>query len=202
MKSIFEANPSEIIIKSSEELKKIDQIKPPKWSMYVKTGVHRERPPVDSDWWYVRCAAVLKSVQKLGPIGVSKLRTKYGGRKNRGVAADKSYKGSGKIVRLALQQLESAGFVKQDQKGMHKGRIITPKGISFLQNISSKLVVPQKKEEKSIPKKEDKISKPKVEVKEEKAPGKEKKETKQKPTPKKKEKSPKKEKKPKKDSKK
>jgi ribosomal protein S19E (S16A) len=31
-----------------------------------------------------------------------------------------------------LQQLEKDGLIKYDEKGVHKGRIITPKGKSFL----------------------------------------------------------------------
>jgi small subunit ribosomal protein S19e len=161
MKAILETYPNDLIKNTAESLKKIEQVKPPKWSTYVKTGVHKERQPVDPDWWYIRSAAVLRSVHKLGPIGVSKLRTKYGGRKNRGVAADKVYKGSGKILRLVLQQLEEAGFVKQGQKGTHKGRIITPKGISLLSENSSSVVVATK------PKKEEKAPKKKAEKKEE-----------------------------------
>jgi small subunit ribosomal protein S19e len=61
---------SELIGKAAEALKKVDGIRPPEWAAYVKTGVHKERPPVQQDWWYRRAAAVLCAVQKLGPVGV------------------------------------------------------------------------------------------------------------------------------------
>ena len=67
-----------------------------------------------------------------GPIGVSKLRNMYGTKKNRGVKPEHFCKGSGKIVRVILQQLEAEGFVKKVEKDIHKGKIITPKGQSFL----------------------------------------------------------------------
>lgn len=126
-------------------------IQKPEWADYVKTGVHKERPPVRDDWWYVRAAAILRTIYARGPIGVSKLRTKYGGSKNRGVAPDKFFKGSGSVVRHILQQLENAELLKQAEKGAHKGRVVTPKGASLLHKAAKKL----EKAEKKTPKKED-----------------------------------------------
>ncbi|MFH1133123.1 MAG: 30S ribosomal protein S19e [Nanoarchaeota archaeon] len=122
---------NETIQKASTALKDIKEIKAPEWAAYVKTGRHKERPPIQKDWWYIRSAAVLCAVQKLGPVGVSKLRTKYGGKKNRGYKTEHQYKGSGSIIRHVLQQLETVGFIAQNKKGK-AGRIITPKGLQFL----------------------------------------------------------------------
>ena len=139
MTTAYDADPQELILKAAEELKKIPDIKPPLWAPFVKTGMHKERPPLDNNWWYIRTASVLKIVYRLGPIGVSKLRTKYGGKKNRGHKKKHFYKGSGSILRKSLQQLEKAGFVKFAEKGVHKGRIITPKGKAFLDKIATNL---------------------------------------------------------------
>ena len=136
MTTIYDVDSQELITKAAEELKKVPEIKPPVWAPFVKTGMHKERPPVKNDWWYVRTASILKAVYRLGPVGVSKLRTKYGGKKNRGVKKEHFYKGSGNILRKSLQQLEKAGFVKFAEKGVHKGRIATPKGKSFLDRIA------------------------------------------------------------------
>ena len=136
---MYDVEAQELIQKAAEELKKIPEIKAPAWASFVKTGMHKERPPVDSDWWYLRTASVLRAVYRLGPVGVSKLRTKYGGKKNRGVKKEHFFKGSGNILRKSLQQLEKAGFVKFAEKGVHKGRIITPKGKSFLDKIANRI---------------------------------------------------------------
>lgn len=140
---MYDVNPQELILKTAEELKKIPEIKPPVWAAFVKTGMHKERPPVNDDWWYVRAASVLRSVYRFGPVGVSKLRAKYGGKKNRGVKKEHFYKGSGSILRKSLQQLEKAGFVRSGEKGVHKGRIITPKGRSFLDKIAVQIHGPK-----------------------------------------------------------
>ena len=139
MASIYDTTPEELIEKLSEELKTFKEIKAPIWATFVKTGVFKERPPVKEDWWYTRSAAVLRSVAKLGPIGTSKLRRKYGGIKNRGVRPEHFYKGSGNIIRKVLQQLETAGLIEQGTKGTHKGRIVTPKGVSVMEKIAAQL---------------------------------------------------------------
>jgi small subunit ribosomal protein S19e len=141
---MYDVPVNDLIEETAKELQKIDQIKPPSWTVFVKTGTHKERPPKREDWWYVRCAAVLRSVRKLGPVGVQKLRTKYGGKKNRGHKTERFYKGSGSIIRKALQQLEAAELIKKGEAGNHKGRIITPKGISILDKAAVGLYKPKK----------------------------------------------------------
>lgn len=131
MVSVYDVSQNELIEKVAEELKKDSAIQPPAWASFAKTGVHKERVPARSDWWYVRAAAVLRSVYAAGPVGVSKLRTKYGGKKNRGHKTEHFYKGSGSIIRKALQQLESAGLVAK-AAAEKKGRVLTPKGHALL----------------------------------------------------------------------
>ncbi|MBS3097854.1 30S ribosomal protein S19e [Candidatus Woesearchaeota archaeon] len=140
MATIYDVDPIEHIEKIAEELKKIEAIKPLPWASYVKTGVHKERPPIRKDWWYIRAASLLRAIYKLGPIGVSKLRTKYGGKKSSGVKTEHFYKGSGSIIRKILQQLEKAELVKKEAKKVHKGRLITQKGKSLLDKTASMII--------------------------------------------------------------
>ncbi|MCC7553698.1 MAG: 30S ribosomal protein S19e [Methanobacteriaceae archaeon] len=129
--------PAEILInQTAAELENNDKINPPEWSVFVKTGVHKERKPENSSWWYVRCASILRRVYIDGPVGVISLRTFYGGKKDRGVTPEVFRKGSGAIVRGALHQLEDAGFVEK----VEGGRIITPSGRSFLDKNSSEII--------------------------------------------------------------
>jgi len=162
MASAFDANTNELIEAVAEDLKKIPEISPPAWSSFVKTGRHKERPPARGDWWHVRAAAVLRSVKRLGPVGVSKLRSKYGGKKNRGAAAEHAYKGSGNILRKVLQQLEKAGLVKQSSRGIHKGRVITPKGQSVLDKAAIRIIGKENIKKRTVEKLEPK---PKAEKK-------------------------------------
>ncbi len=151
--SMYEVPVNDFIEKLGEELKKLPEMTPPEWAQFVKTGVHKERPPVRADWWYVRAAAILRSVFMLGPIGTSKLRSKYGGKKNRGHKTEHTYKGSGSIIRKILQQLESAGLVEKAEKEVHKGRVVTGKGHALIDQVA-KALAPAKK--KAAPKKAEK----------------------------------------------
>src|SRR3989338_5794317 len=181
MGTIYNSDPSELIEKTAEELKKVESIKPPVWAPFVKTGMHKERPPLKSDWWYMRAASILRQIYMFSPIGISKLRTRYGGKKSRGYKTEHFYKGSGSIIRKIVQQLETEGFLKKDLKSVHKGRMITAKGKKFLDDISAKIskitaqkAEEQKKEEKAKGKevaakkeeKQEKNTEPKQEQKE------------------------------------
>jgi len=149
MSRIYDVNIGELIEKVAEDLKKIENMGPPEWSNYVKTGTHCERPPTRKDWWYIRAASVLRWVHRRGPVGVQKLRTKYGGKKNRGHKPERFYKSSGNIIRKILQQLEKAELVKKAEKGVHKGRVITPKGLSLLDKAANQIAQPAPKAEQT-----------------------------------------------------
>ncbi|MFP4402521.1 MAG: 40S ribosomal protein S19 [Candidatus Nanoarchaeia archaeon] len=116
-----------------EQLEKTDSIQAPEWAPFVKTGVHKERPPVQDNWWHIRCASVLKKVAKHGPIGTNSLAKMYGGRQNRGVRPDIKKPGSRNIVRKCLQQLEAAGLVHANTQGNKAGKIVTAQGKKLLQ---------------------------------------------------------------------
>jgi len=134
--AIDDIKANDLIKKSAQELKKIDVIKAPEWAKFAKTGAHKERPPVERDWWFTRAEAILRKVYTLGPIGTAKLRVKYGGKQSRGSRPEKFKKGSGNIIRTILQQLEKAELITQTKKGVHHGRVLTPKGQSFLNKVA------------------------------------------------------------------
>lgn len=120
-------DPQKLTTALATELKKFQNIKAPSWSVYTKTGVHAERPPQQPDFWYLRSAAVLRRIYSGGPVGVSRLRTVFGGKRRRGHKPAHARKAGGKIIRLILQQLEKENLVVKVEKP-RKGRTITPKG--------------------------------------------------------------------------
>jgi len=134
MATIYDTTPDNVIKNAAEALK--TQIKMPDWAKFVKTGAGRERTPQEVDWWYTRAAAVLRKIYLNGPIGVNKLRMEFGNKKNRGLQPEKQYKGGGIIIRVILQQLEEKGLIEKGERGVHKGRIVTNKGKSFLDKLA------------------------------------------------------------------
>jgi len=115
-------------------LKEYSEIKAPEWVLFVKSGHGKQRPIEDEDFWYKRTASVLRQVYLKGVVGVERLRSRYGNRKNRGKKPAVFVKSSGKIVRLILQQAEAAQLLTKSE-GKAKGRILTDKGKKLLEGI-------------------------------------------------------------------
>ncbi len=136
MATVYDVPPKRLIEDVSEVLKKTDGIEPPQWAPFVKTGVHKEKAPIQKDWWYTRVSAVLRSVYMKGPIGTSQLRGKYGGKQNRGSKPSHAAKGSGSIIREVIHQLEKSGMLEKTPEG----RIVSPKGRSLLDNTAYEIL--------------------------------------------------------------
>jgi small subunit ribosomal protein S19e len=113
----------------------IEEVHPPEWAYYVKTGPSRERPPDNPDWWYIRAASILRKLYMHAPMSIKRLRSMYGGRKDRGVRPEHFYKGGGSNIRNILHQLESAGLIQKT----NRGRILTPRGRSLLDKLASEI---------------------------------------------------------------
>jgi small subunit ribosomal protein S19e len=132
MVTVTEVPAAKLIEKLKEELKKNEEIKPPAWASFAKSGAHRERPPKQKDFWYIRTASLLRKIYLEGPVGISRLRTYYGGKKRRGYKPAHFRRASGNILRKILQQLEKSGLVEKAKKG----RKITSKGQKFLDKVA------------------------------------------------------------------
>ncbi len=140
MNPVYELNTQEYNLKLAEALKQVPEFKEPEWAQFVKSGPAKERPIEDPDFWHKRAASVLRNIYKKGSVGVNRLRTKYGSKKNRGMKPEKFKKASGKILRVILQQSDKAGFteIQKPIKGVRSkkpGRILTEKGKKFLESI-------------------------------------------------------------------
>lgn len=132
MVTVYDVPPEELIDEMSQKLKEMDHIEMPEWGPFVKTGVHKEKAPVQEDWWFTRVAAVFRTVYIEGPIGISRLKGMYGGKKTGDSRPGRAAKGSGSIIRHALQQLESEALVEKKDDG----RVVSSKGRSMLDNTS------------------------------------------------------------------
>lgn len=142
MVSALEA-PAEGLIKNvAEKLKSDSAIKPPEWLQHAKAGPHAERRPESADFWYVRCASLLRKAYIEKTVGVGRLRTWYGGRKSYGTTPEHHVDAGGSIIRKALQQLEQAGYVKKEKTG----RTLTPKGRSLLDKTAMDFYKGEKRE--------------------------------------------------------
>lgn len=121
----------------AEALKKIPEFEKPELIDFVKTSTHKARPNIEPNFWHKRAASILRQVYVRKIIGVQRLRSRYGGRKDRGSQPPEFRKGGGKIVRKILQQAESAGLIEKS-KGNKAGRQLTEKGKSFLESFGER----------------------------------------------------------------
>ena len=132
--------PADILIPVlADHLEADSNIFRPVWAAFVKTGAHKERPPVQSNWWFLRSAAILRKVARMGPVGVNHLSQEFGGPKNRGSAPNRATAGSRHVIRTSLIQLEDAGFVTKRMNAagtVTLGRVLTPAGQKLLNQVA------------------------------------------------------------------
>ncbi len=136
--SIYVVEPNKLIEIIAAKLKEYPSITPPEGIEFWKTAYYKELAPSDTEaFWYIRCASLLRRVRKYGPIGVNKLRKLYGGKNKNRKGKKKSAKASGKIIRVALQQLEDVKLLSHKEK---IGRECTIEGISLLERTAYEIL--------------------------------------------------------------
>jgi len=133
-------NANEYNLKLAEALKTLPEFERPEWSKLVKSGASKERPIDDLEFWHKRAASILRQIYKKKIVGVSRLRTKYGSKKNRGFKPEEFRKAGGKIIRTILQQADKAGLTEiakniKDVRSKKPGRQLTKKGKEFLEAV-------------------------------------------------------------------
>ena len=130
--------PADKLISKLTEVLKTEEIPAPSWIMFVKSGAHADKPPQRSDWWYTRCASILRKIYLHGPLSVNDLRTIYGdGRRNMYYGARHHKDASGAIIRNAIHGLEKLGYLEKVEK---KGSVLTRQGMQKLDKISTEIL--------------------------------------------------------------
>jgi len=137
---IYDLPTQEYNLKLAEALKKIPEFEVPEWVQFVKSSPSKERPIDDPDFWHKRAASILRQIYKKRLLGVNRLRTRYGSKKNRGTRPEKFVRAGGKIIRTILQQCDKAGLTEMSKivKGVRNkkpGRQLTKKGKELLEGI-------------------------------------------------------------------
>jgi len=129
--------PADILVNRLSEILKKEDITVPEWTPFVKTGTHADKPPQNSDWWYVRCASILRKIYLHGPVSVNDLRSMYGGGRPVGYGAAHHKDASGAIIRNAIHALDKLGLVQNIEK---KGRILSKQGTQKLDRLATEIL--------------------------------------------------------------
>jgi len=137
MATAYDVPADKLIRKLADELKKVETITPPDWAPFVKTGRHKEKSPVEGDWWHVRAAAMLRKIYIDGPMGTTRLAAEYGGKADRGSKPNKAVRGSRSISRVTVQQLEKSQLVQKQKDG---GRVVSAKARKLIDGLSTQIL--------------------------------------------------------------
>ncbi|MBD3262592.1 MAG: 30S ribosomal protein S19e [Candidatus Altiarchaeales archaeon] len=135
MTTVYDVSAQDLINKLAENLKKEGEIKTPGFAVGIKTGSSKQKQPQDPDWWFFRCASILRKVYCMGPVGTENLRKEYSSKLRRGRKPATSRKAGGKIIRTILKDLDEKGYTEKTRKG----RILTARGKSYLDKIATDL---------------------------------------------------------------
>jgi len=131
MTTLYDVPADALIEAVADELE--DRVEEPQWAKFAKTGVGRELPPEQEDFFAVRAASLLRKVATNGPVGIERLSTEYGGSKDGSnryrVSPSKRTDGSKNVIRTVLQDLEEEDLVETADG---EGRRITAEGRSLL----------------------------------------------------------------------
>jgi len=118
-------------------LKKSGRVELPSWLNIVKTGNNKVNSPENPNWYFYRLAALSRKFYLNRGKGIGNLRKDYGGKKRRGSRPGKRVLSSGKILRLAIQQLEKLNIIYQDDHGKRK---ITKKAKQDMDKRAGKII--------------------------------------------------------------
>lgn len=81
-----------------------------------------------------------------GKVGVSALKSHYGGKRRNGVRPPSHHQAAGKVIRYCLKQLEESGLVGQvkyqaeDGSEQSAGKTLTKKGTTDMDRIAAAIV--------------------------------------------------------------
>merc|ERR1719454_663555 len=143
VKTVKDVAAEKFIEAFAQHLKRQGKFEIPKWADLVTTGKHKELAPYDPDWIYTRAASIVRKIYIRGGVGIGALRKIYGGQFRRGTCTNIYTKGSGKILRYIVQQLEEMGLVEQDEEG---GRKISNEGQRELDTVAVQAVAAAEEE--------------------------------------------------------
>ncbi len=135
MSNVFDVKANDLLGVVAAKLKEAN-VEKPVYVDFVKTGAGRERVPLSRDFWYMRCASILRQAYINGPIGINRLRTRYGNSKGHTRHRHEHVRAGGSIIKDAFDALEKCGYIKKTKTG----RVITPSGKSLLDKASKEIL--------------------------------------------------------------
>lgn len=144
MPTVYDVPADELIRRTVAYLREnVLEVSPHPLAGLVKMSSHLENPPESADFWYVRCASILRKIYLGKFVGIDELRKVYGGRWGKGDVGKHKRRSGGAMIRACLKQLEAAGLVRVVDK---RGRALTEKGVAVLDSLADEVLKSMVKE--------------------------------------------------------
>ncbi|CAJ1016228.1 putative Ribosomal protein S19e [Leishmania utingensis] len=105
----------------------------PNCTELIKSSHGRERAPQNPDWYYVRCAAVLRAIYLRPGVGYGGLSKRFGNKKNYGSRPEHTVNSSTGPLHWACKSLTKLGLV---EPGAQSGQRLTRKGHKFADSLA------------------------------------------------------------------
>ena len=132
----------------ASHLKQSGKLFVPNCTEYIKQSSANDRGPQNPDWYYYRCAAVLRRIYQRPGVGYGGLSKPFGMKKNNGSRPEHFVRASKGPLHWVCKSLEGMKLI---QKGKVSGRVITREGrrkadaIAFNVKLGKKGVMAAKK---------------------------------------------------------
>ncbi|CAG9578028.1 40S ribosomal protein S19-like protein [Leishmania major strain Friedlin] len=105
----------------------------PNCTEIMKSSHGRERAPQNPDWYYIRCAAVLRAIYLRPGVGYGGLSKRFGNKKNYGSRPEHTVTSSTGPLHWACKSLTKLGLV---EPGAQSGQRLTRKGHKFADSLA------------------------------------------------------------------
>ncbi|GAM29162.1 hypothetical protein SAMD00019534_123380 [Acytostelium subglobosum LB1] len=135
--TVKDVAPQDFIAHYAKFLKRTGRVHVPRWVDIVKTATHKELPPINPDWLYVRIAVLARKVYLRHGDGVECYRKVFGGNRRDGVRPNHFHIANGGLIRYALKQLTALKVIETD--AVKGGRRITSTGRRDLDRIAKQV---------------------------------------------------------------
>ncbi|KAG8345724.1 putative Ribosomal protein S19e [Trypanosoma vivax] len=124
----------------SQHFKREGKIMVPNCAEIVKSSHGRERAPQNPDWYYIRCAAVLRAVYMRPGVGYGGLSKRFASKKNRGSRPEITTRASKGLLHWCCKSLVKLGLIEKCEES---GHCITRQGRKVADTIAYKIAIRQ-----------------------------------------------------------
>ena len=134
----------------AQHLKQEGKLFVPNCTEFMKTSHGRERAPQNPDWYFIRCASVLRAIYVRPGTGYGGMSKRFGIKKNRGSQPEITTRAARGLLHWCCRSLEGLKLIA---KGKESGRVITKEGRKKSDTIAFNVLIRRKAGGKKVAKK-------------------------------------------------